>query len=150
MQHDDNPLESAAYESKSQRVLPLDHVIVIVVDDERPSRERASAVLRAAGAAVMPAGSAREAFDVLDALLPDVIVSSVDLPRLSGCDLMEVVRTDPRTAAIPSVAVMPGSEFYEAEQAYTSGFDFLLTTPFEASTLVETVATAAGRGVRPA
>jgi CheY-like chemotaxis protein len=124
----------------------LDSVIVVVVDDEVEARDAITNALRGAGALVTPAASAREAFDILEALLPDVLVSDLVMPGLTGCDLMEIVRTDPRTAAIPAVAVTPGKPLEDQEQAYTAGFDFLLGKPVELATLVATVATAAGRG----
>jgi CheY-like chemotaxis protein len=127
---------------------PLDHLIVVVVDDEAEDRDRICAMLRSAGALVTPAGSAKDAFDILEAVLPDVLVSDMVMPGLTGCDLMEVVRTNPRTAALPAVALTPDDPAGDREQAFTAGFDFLLGKPLEPTALIETVATAAGR--RPA
>lgn len=124
----------------------LDDLVVVVVDDEKDARDAMSRTLREAGAAVMLAASGQEACDVLEAILPDVLVTDLVMPGLTGCDLMEVVRSNPRTAAIPAVAVTPDDPAQDREQAYTAGFDFLLAKPVEPASLVETVAAAAGRG----
>ena len=149
MQLDDSQAAPSDTRPRDDRMSPLtrvlDHLVVVVVDDEADEREAISAPLREAGAFVMSAASGREAFDILDALLPDVLVSDMVMPGVTGCDLMEVVRTDPRTAAIPAVAVTPDDPHEDQEQAFTAGFDFVLGKPIEPVSFVEIVATAAGR-----
>ena len=107
---------------------------VVVVEDEPLIRKLLSGYLVAAGYVV------RTAVDVLDALgklregLPDLIISNLTMPRMSGFELLDVVRQ--RFPQIPVIAIsgVAADEMPEgvAADAYYHknglGFDRLLQT----------------------
>ncbi len=82
---------------------------VLVVDDSRVDQELASSLLEEAGHKIVLAGNGREALAKVEAQAPDVIVTDLQMPEMSGLELVEAVRA--RYPRIPVVLVTAqGSE----------------------------------------
>jgi CheY-like chemotaxis protein len=65
---------------------------VLVVDDEPSIRESVGLLLMSAGYEVDAAADGFEALLQLRKMLPDVMVSDLDMPHMSGFELLSVVR----------------------------------------------------------
>jgi CheY-like chemotaxis protein len=76
---------------------------VLFVDDEPPVRITGSAVLEAAGYEVLTAADGLEALHCLDEALPDLIISDLRMPNMSGFEFLAVVRN--RFPQIPTIAL---------------------------------------------
>ena len=79
---------------------------VLVVDDDPGIRELISTVLREAGFDVHEAEDGLAALVILGGLLPDAIISDLEMPRMSGYELVPAVRR--RFPQIP-VIVLSGA-----------------------------------------
>ena len=121
-------------------------VRVLVVDDERDSREMAGLALTAAGAEVVLAGSVDEAIGHLDARLPDAVVSDIGMPRRDGYDLVrEVLGRGP----VPAVALTAFVGPDDRRRALDAGYKAHLGKPIDPAALVAAVhglLTRSGRG----
>jgi two-component system, chemotaxis family, sensor kinase CheA len=79
---------------------------VLLVDDSAFFREMLTPVLKAAGYRVAAAASADEAMSLLAAgARIDVVVTDIDMPGRNGFELVEALRAQPRSAALPVVAL---------------------------------------------
>jgi CheY-like chemotaxis protein len=76
---------------------------VLVVDDEPALREIASELLAGAGYEVVTAADGIDALRLLAEPLPDVVITDVRMPRMSGWELLAVVRQ--RFPQLPVIAV---------------------------------------------
>jgi CheY-like chemotaxis protein len=65
---------------------------VLVVDDDPSVRDSVARLLMSAGYDVAAADDGLEALSQLNRVMPDVIVSDLNMPRMSGFDLLAVVR----------------------------------------------------------
>lgn len=63
--------------------------------------------------------------------LPQVILMDVNLPGLSGIEIMNILRADPSTAHIPIIALSANAMPYDIEQGLESGFFSYLTKPIK-------------------
>lgn len=89
---------------------------VLVAEDDDLSRKLVCDLLGASGIGTLQARSAREAVKLALERRPDLVVVDIRLPDLSGADLAQLIRADPRLHAIPVVAVTAfGSETLERE-----------------------------------
>jgi CheY-like chemotaxis protein len=79
------------------------HNRILCVDDEACVRSTASAVLESGGYEVITARDGMEGLDYLEAAVPDVIISDLSMPRMSGFEFLQVVRT--RFPHIPVIAI---------------------------------------------
>jgi signal transduction histidine kinase len=111
----------------------LEGVDVLVVDDDPDTLHLLRAILGAAGASVRSAASVGEALEHLDASLPHVVVSDVEMPGENGYALARRVRQRPREAggAVPVVALTAYSGLRERIQALEAGFDMHLPKPVD-------------------
>ena len=76
---------------------------VLVVDDDSGMRRLISTVIEGAGFVVYQAEDGLDALAILGNLLPDVIISDLSMPRMSGYELVPVVRR--RFPKIPVVVL---------------------------------------------
>ena len=125
---------------------PLTGVRVVVVDDERHIRDLFTDSLRGAGADVRTAASAREALAMVEAEMPQVLVSDIMMPHEDGYWLIAAIRAlgprRPRTVAITGDA-----RKHPRDELLRAGYDAHLPKPIPLQTLTATVARLAGRPV---
>ena len=79
--------------------------ILLVVDD-RATRDMLQFALRFEGLAVLAADDGLVALRLLEHNLPDAIVLELDLPRVSGIDVRQELMAHAETSAIPIVVVI--------------------------------------------
>lgn len=73
---------------------------VMVVEDDASLREIYSIRITAEGYEVVSAGDGEEALAVAVREKPDLILSDVMMPKISGFDMLDILRTTPETANI--------------------------------------------------
>ena len=83
--------------------MPTFRFRVLFVDDEPAVRTTGSAVLEAAGYEVLTAADGLEGLHALDDALPDLIISDLRMPNMSGFEFLAVVRN--RFPQIPTIAL---------------------------------------------
>ncbi len=75
---------------------------ILILDDDKICRRVNSESLRRAGYDTVEAGSAKEAFDLLDKGEPIVlIITDIRMPEMSGLDFVARLRSDPGLGKIP-------------------------------------------------
>jgi signal transduction histidine kinase len=78
---------------------------VVVIDDDRRSIDLLTVYAEAAGLRVVSAYDGRHGVELVKALQPAIVVLDILLPGLDGWQVLESLKADPATAAIPVVVV---------------------------------------------
>jgi CheY-like chemotaxis protein len=123
---------------------------VLVVDNDPSVRSLLRLIFEHAGHAVVEAPHGRAALDWIgpDAL-PDVVVTDLRMPVLTGMELIELLHAEPRTTAIPIVVVSADSD--AAWTLHASGLvDAVVRKPFDVYALVECIGSVAAKPTKPA
>ncbi len=81
------------------------HPLVLIVDDNDRNRKLARDVLRAALFRTLEAGTAAEAIALASEHLPHVVLLDLRLPDADRTEVVQALRTQPRTSEKPVVAV---------------------------------------------
>lgn len=76
---------------------------IMVVEDDANLREIYSVRITAEGYDVVPAGDGEEALAIAVREKPDLILSDVMMPKISGFDMLDILRSTPETANIKVV-----------------------------------------------
>jgi CheY-like chemotaxis protein len=76
---------------------------VVVIDDDRASLDLMSAYLAGHGVRVIRARDAKEGLDAVRRLQPVVTVLDILLPGIDGWEVLEELRADPETQALPVI-----------------------------------------------
>ncbi len=125
----------------------LDGLSVLVVDDNRESREIAAAHLTSRQAAVWTAESPPEAMEILQRERIDVILADIAMPGEDGYSFIKRVRALNATAATtPAAALTALAREEDRRRALEAGFQLHLAKPIDGESLVAAVA---GLGRRP-
>ncbi len=97
-------------------------VVALVVDDSMLIRHTVCRFLEERGFTVESATNGLEALETLKKVQPDIIVTDMQMPKMSGSDLITAVKNEPRLANIPIVIVagkQSGFEHTEKRANYT-------------------------------
>jgi DNA-binding response OmpR family regulator/cellulose synthase/poly-beta-1,6-N-acetylglucosamine synthase-like glycosyltransferase len=103
---------------------------VLVVDDDPMVNVLMTESLREAGFDVVSAASGHEALERLAEAIPDVIVSDVMMPGLSGFELIGRIRSRPELRAVPLLFVTTRSAQEDIVHGLGLGADDYLVKPF--------------------
>ncbi len=99
---------------------------LLVIDDNEGLIELLERYLTDQSCRVVGALSGQEGLRVLQNLEPDAIVLDVMMPEMDGWELLQRIRTSPRTASIPVIIC---SVFNDPELAYSLGVSLFLPKP---------------------
>jgi PAS domain S-box-containing protein len=125
----------------------LEGVRVLLVEDERDTREFLKTILEGCGAAVTEAASAAEALAALEHARPDVLVSDIGMPGENGYELIKRVRALPaeRGGRVPAVALTAYAGPKDRRRALLAGFHTHLAKPVEPDELLAVLASLSAR-----
>jgi DNA-binding NarL/FixJ family response regulator len=113
---------------------------LLVVDDEPNLLRAVAACLRAEGYDVITARNGRDALATLAETVPDLIISDIRMPGLSGHALVHRIRSSPRTALIPIIFLTAKDQKADRVEGFRTGVDAYITKPFEPEELLAVIA----------
>lgn len=124
--------------------------LVLLVEDDRDGRLLLAEWLVSIGFRVEQAHNGLQALERARDLVPDAILTDLNIPGIDGYELMRRLRADSRTAAIPIVAVTGYAPFtQDPARAERAGCDVILTKPCDpddlSRTLTHLITEASGR-----
>lgn len=96
---------------------------VMVVEDDASLREIYSIRITAEGYDVVSAGDGEEALAVAVREKPDLILSDVMMPKISGFDMLDILRSTPETAKIKVVMMTALSSEDQRQRGERLGAD---------------------------
>src|ERR1051325_568123 len=99
--------------SDLEREMPL---VALVVDDSMLIRHTVCRFLEERGFTVQAATNGLEALEALKTLRPDLIVTDIQMPKMSGSELIAVLRSQPGTQHIPVMIVAGKQSGFEATE----------------------------------
>jgi CheY-like chemotaxis protein len=125
--------ESSAPRSSVQGAMP--RFKVLLVDDNQSAAHMMSRLLSKLGQEVHVADSGMAALDHLSHTLPDVVISDVAMPGMSGHDLARHIRSLDLPRQPFLIAVTGYGQESDRQAALAAGFDKHLTKPVGVATL---------------
>ena len=132
--------------------MPIPASTIFVADDNVAILQGLKRALSATGYEVETAENGRAALDLLQSAprAPDLLLLDVMMPEVSGLQVLEAMRTDPRLSKVPVLLITATTD--EALTAAVEGDDCveLLAKPFRLDQLLTGVASRLERGRRSA
>jgi two-component system sensor histidine kinase and response regulator WspE len=113
---------------------------ILVVDDSITVREVERQLLKRAGYEVDVAVDGKEGLNALIARRYDLLVTDVDMPRMTGIELTRAVRAEPRLAGLPIIIVSYKDREEDRRAGLEAGANIYLTkAAFHDESLVQMV-----------
>ena len=118
---------------------------VLVVGTNGTSMLDVRAALEARGLAVLTAGDGPSALASLESQRPDVILLEVDMPVMTGMEVLDRIRANPQQTGIPVILMAEGASDDDLFEGYKFGADYYLTKPVTPRRLLRGIGLVLGR-----
>ena len=88
---------------------------------------------------VFPAPSAAKLFNVLEKLIPDLVLLDVNMPEMNGFEAIAILKENPRYKDIPVVFLTAKDDEVSAEKGLELGAADYVTKPFSGPILLKRI-----------
>jgi CheY-like chemotaxis protein len=112
---------------------------IMVIEDDPDIMRLLSHTLKSAGFNVIQAYGGEDALRKVKSHKPDLILTDLAMPKMSGVEVIQHVKTDPETKHIFCVAVTAFMWDHIAQSANQVGCDGFVSKPFNAVRLLQEV-----------
>jgi two-component system cell cycle response regulator DivK len=112
---------------------------ILIVEDNRDSRELVAKVLKAHGYEILEAHDGAEALETIRREKPDLILMDISLPKIDGYEATRCLKNDPELQTIPVIALTAHAMKGDREKALAAGCDGYITKPINVRELPEQI-----------
>lgn len=112
---------------------------ILVVDDSPTIRKLITGKLEKSGHEVFCASDGVDAMEQLQALLPDLILLDITMPRMDGYQVCKLIRGNEATKDVPVVMISGKDGFFDKVRGRMAGTSGYITKPFGPETLMKVV-----------
>lgn len=117
-----------------------DKIVVLVVEDHPGSRMLLVDLLTIQGYQVYEASNGLEGLEQARAHKPNLILTDMGMPRMSGWEMVPELKADPELKDIPVVAITAFAMTGDREKALAAGCDGYISKPIETRMIGKQVA----------
>ena len=112
---------------------------ILIVEDNELNLRLFCDLLRVHGFEVEPVRDGREALDRARAFEPDVIIMDIQMPHVSGLELIELIKAEEALAHVPILAVTAYAAKGDEERIRDAGAEGYVSKPISVAKFVEAV-----------
>jgi two-component system cell cycle response regulator DivK len=112
---------------------------VLVVEDNELNLKLFCDLLRAHGFIAEPVRDGRDAIPRAHECLPDLVITDIQLPHVTGIELITLLRSEARLAHVPIMAVTAYAGREDEERARAAGANAYVTKPIALARFIEEV-----------
>ncbi|MFL5736631.1 MAG: response regulator [Actinomycetota bacterium] len=111
---------------------------ILIVEDHPTMREAMRMVLEHEGFVIREAADGAAAVEMVRAQPPDLVFLDLNIPGMTGAEVLKSLKEDPATASVRVIIVTATGE-EERERVLSLGADEYFTKPFSPLALLRTV-----------
>lgn len=112
---------------------------VLIVDDEEYIVTSLEYVVKSAGYEVAIAHDGEQAMEKVTAIVPDLLILDVMMPKLDGFEVCEKIRANPLWKSIRIIMLTAKGRDSEREKGMSLGADAYMTKPFSTRDILKQV-----------
>lgn len=115
---------------------------ILLAEDNDMNRDMLSRRLSRYDYEIVEAANGKEAVDLAQAELPDVILLDLSMPVMDGWEAAGELKSNDETAGIPVIALTAHAIKGDREKALEAGCDEYVAKPVDVDELIETIESA--------
>ena len=112
---------------------------ILIVEDNALNIKLFCDLLEAHGHVTRAVTDSREALAVAQDFAPDLVITDIQLPHVSGLELIRMLRADERLAEVPIMAVTAYATSGDEDRARDIGAQAYVAKPISVARFVQTV-----------
>ena len=112
---------------------------ILIVEDNALNIKLFCDLLAAHGHEPEAVTDSRNALDAARAFMPDLVITDIQLPHVSGLDLIRMIRGDEKLAEVPIMAVTAYSARGDEERIRAAGAQAYVSKPISVARFVQEV-----------
>ncbi len=113
--------------------------LILIVEDNEKNLKLVRDVLAFKGYQTVEATTAEEGIQIARERQPALILMDIQLPGMDGMSALRILRADPSTAGIPTIAVTALAMSSERQKILDAGFDGYQSKPIRIKEFVDEV-----------
>lgn len=112
---------------------------ILVIDDEPHITHVVALKLRHAGYEVLTAGDGEEGYEVACEAAPDLIITDVQMPYMTGVEMCQRLSANPPTASIPVLVLTARGYALSPEDTARTNIRGMISKPFSPREVLDRV-----------
>jgi CheY-like chemotaxis protein len=112
---------------------------ILIIEDNLDIRDNLEEILELQDYVVYLAENGENGIASIQEVKPDLILCDVAMPRKNGYEVLDHVRSNPLTAAIPFIFITASAEERDIAMGKMAGADDYLSKPFPSSKLIASI-----------
>jgi two-component system cell cycle response regulator DivK len=112
---------------------------ILYIEDNEYNRKIVRQLVTRTTYRLIEANDGESGVEIAQKELPSLILMDVQLPRMSGLDATRMLKSDPRTSAIPIIVITSFALSGDREKAAAAGADSYLAKPYSPRELLALV-----------
>jgi len=112
---------------------------ILIVDDVRMSIEIGKSFLENTGCEVISASNGKEGLERVMSDEPDLVITDLHMPSMSGVDLCRTIKETPSLKDLPVVILTSDSDKENLDKCHSAGCDGILKKPYNKGEIIESV-----------
>ncbi|MEY4519484.1 MAG: phosphate regulon transcriptional regulatory protein PhoB [Cyanobacteriota bacterium] len=114
------------FDKSSDNYQPL----ILIVDNDNDNLLFASYIIESMGLNYVVTDDSEQCLNLVAELLPDIILLDIVMPKLSGLEIVSLIKQDESLAHISLIAVTGLTKAEDREELISVGFDDYLCKPY--------------------
>lgn len=125
--------------NKPKHIKPLQKIKILVVDDSVTIRHHLNQLFKRHGFLPFTAKNAEEGFRLIKEVAPDIILLDIEMPEISGYQLLEQLRATKEYRHLPVIMLTSCADKDDQRKAFALGASAYLTKPYIDEELISLV-----------
>ena len=118
--------------------------LILIIEDNEKNRRLERDILQFHGYRTIEAETAEEGIRLAQATPPALVLMDIQLPGMNGIEALQQLRAEPRTRAIPVIAVTASVMDRDRQKIMAAGFEGYQAKPIDVTQFVAAVRMAVG------
>lgn len=114
---------------------------IMIVDDETKNIQVLGTLLQQKGYYIYVAQNGKEALEIINEILPDLVLLDIMMPELDGFEVCRLLKSEPRTRDIPVIFLTVKSDTADIVKGFDLGAADYVTKPFNSVELLARINT---------